>query len=121
MGRTYVSGRKVDRRVLAMNVDAELGLTTCVWDRTGQMARLSTPERSGKGFVLIPVGSASETISGVGEAAGGVSEAHGFVSEVASEYKIEGNGVEGTFNKDMTNDGMIFEAHKRIVKPLSQS
>ena len=30
----HVSGRKVDRRVLAINVDAELWLITCVWDRT---------------------------------------------------------------------------------------
>ena len=30
---------KVDRRVLVADIDAELGLTTCVWDRTGQMAR----------------------------------------------------------------------------------
>ena len=43
---TNVSGRKVDRRVLATDIDAELGLITCVWSRIGQMARLSTPERS---------------------------------------------------------------------------
>ena len=30
----HVWGRETDRRVLAINVDAELGLTTCVWDRT---------------------------------------------------------------------------------------
>ena len=35
-----------DRRVLVADVDAELGLLTCVWSRIGQMARLSTPERS---------------------------------------------------------------------------
>ena len=29
--------------------------------------------------------------------------------------------VEGTINKDMTNHGMTFEAHKQIVKPLSQT
>ena len=43
---TRVSGRKVDRRVLAINVDAELGLITFVWDRTGQMTGQSIPERS---------------------------------------------------------------------------
>ena len=32
--------------VLAADVDAELGLIACVWSRIGQMARLSTPERS---------------------------------------------------------------------------
>ena len=39
---THVYDRKVDRRVLAADIDAELGLVTCVWDRT----RRSTPERS---------------------------------------------------------------------------
>ena len=32
---THVSVRKVDRRVLATDIDAELGLITCVWDRIG--------------------------------------------------------------------------------------
>ena len=36
---THVSGWKVDRRVLATDIDAELGLITCVWDRIGQMTR----------------------------------------------------------------------------------
>ena len=58
-----------------------------------------------KGFGLIPVDTAGETV-GVG-------------SEVAREEKIGGNGVEGTVNKDMTKDGTIFEAHTQIVKPLS--
>ena len=31
--------------------------------------------------------------------------------------KIGGSGVEGTFNKDMTNDEMTFVAHKQIVEP----
>ena len=30
-----LSGGKIDRRVLATDVDAELGLITCVWSRTG--------------------------------------------------------------------------------------
>ena len=66
------------------------------------------PLQSGvaQGFNLIPV-------SGVGEAVGGVSEAIG-------DEKIGGNGVEGTFNIDMTNDELTFEAHKQIVKLLSQ-
>ena len=65
------------------------------------------PPQSGvaQEFNLIPV-------SGVGEAVGAVSEAVG-------DEKIGGNGVEGTFNKDMTNDEMTFEAHKH--KPLSQT
>ena len=67
------------------------------------------PSQSGvaQGLNLIPV-------SGVGKAAGGVSEAVG-------DEKIGGNGVEGTFNKDVTNDEMTFEAHKQIVKPLSKT
>ena len=84
------------RRVLATGIDAELGLITCVWDRIGQ------------GFNLIP-------FSGVGGTVGGVSEAVG-------DEKIEGNGVEGSIQaKDMTNYEMTFEAHKQIVKPLSQT
>ena len=66
------------------------------------------PPQSGiaQGLNLIP-------ISGVGEAASGVGEA-------AGDEKIGGNGVEGTFNKDMTNDEMTFEAHKQIVKPWAK-
>ena len=71
------------------------------------MARRSIPERSCTGVSLIPV-------SGVGEAVSGVTEAVG-------DEKIGGSGVEGTFNKDMTNDEMTSEAHKQIVKPLSQT
>ena len=41
-----LSGRKVDRRMFAADVGAELWLTTCAWSRNGQMARRSTPERS---------------------------------------------------------------------------
>ena len=65
------------------------------------------PPQSGvaHGFNLIQV-------SGVGEAVGGVSEAVG-------DEKIRGNGFEKTYNKDMTNDEMTFEAHKQIVKTLS--
>ena len=44
-------------------------------------------------------------------------EAAGGVSEAAGDEKKGGNGVEGTFNKDMTNDEMTFEAHTQIVKP----
>ena len=44
--KTHVSGRNVDERVLAIDADAELGLITCVWDRTGQKAKQSIPERS---------------------------------------------------------------------------
>ena len=58
------------------------------------------PSGVAQGFDLIPV-------SGVREAVGGVSEAVG-------DEKI---GGEGTFNKDMSNDGMIFEAHEQIFKP----
>ena len=65
-----------------------------------------SPSGVAHGFGLIPVDSAGE--------------AAGVVSEVAGEEKIGGIGVEGTFNKDMTNDGTTFEAHKQIVKPWSQ-
>ena len=34
---------------------------------------------------------------------------------------IKWEGVKGTFNKDMTNDELTFEAHERIAKPLSQT
>ena len=62
-----------------------------------------SPHPSGvaQGFGLIPVGGASETV--------------GVVSEVAGDEKIKDNCVEETFNKNMTNDGMIFKAHKHIV------
>ena len=41
-----LSGRKIDRRVVATDVDAELGLVTCVWSRIAQIGRRSTPGRS---------------------------------------------------------------------------
>ena len=43
------------------------------------------------------------------------------VGVVVGDEKIGRNEVQGTFNKDLTNDGMIFEAHKQIVKPFSQT
>ena len=67
-----MSGRRVDHGVLATDINAEHGLITCAWDRTGQMARQSMPERSCTGADLIPV-------SGVGD--------------VVGEEKIGGNGV----------------------------
>ena len=56
------------------------------------------PELSGKvaqGCGLLAVDSAGET--------------EGVVSECTGEEKKEGNGVEGMFNNDMTDDGMFFE------------
>ena len=98
---THVSGRKVDRCVLATDIDAEPWAHNHCFgsDRPGW---LDGSPQSGvaHGFVLIPV-------SGVGKAVG--------------VEKIGGHGVEGTFNKDMTNYEMPFEAHKQIVKPLSQT
>ena len=41
--------------------------------------------------------------------------------EAVADEKIGGSGVEETFNKDMTNDEMTFEAHKQLVKPLGQT
>ena len=49
----------------------------------------------------------------------GVSEPVGGVSEAVGDEKKGGNGVERKFNED--NDVMTFEAHKQIVKPLSQT
>ena len=48
-GKSPVPGGEVDRRVLVTDIDAELGLINCVWDRIGQTARQSTPRRSGTG------------------------------------------------------------------------
>ena len=63
-------------------------------------ARRSIPSGVAHGFSLIPV-------SGVGV--------------VVDGEKTGGNWVEGTFNKDMTNDEMTFLDTQRIVKPLSQT
>ena len=63
--------------MLLTDIDAELGIITCVWrDR---------PPQSGvaHGFSLIPA-------SGVGV--------------VVDGEKTGGNGVEGTFNRDITKD-----------------
>ena len=54
--------RKVDRRALATDIDAELGFTTCVWDRIGQMARGPYPSGVTHGSILIPVSGVSEAV-----------------------------------------------------------
>ena len=56
--------------------------------------------RVGHGFSLIPV-------SGV--------------CVVVGDEKIRRNVVEGTFDKDMTNEEMTFLWTQRIVRPLSQT
>ena len=86
----------------------DLRLTLCVFG-IGSDRWPDGPPLSGaaQGFDLIPV-------SGVGEAVGGVIEA-------AGDEKIGGSGVDGTFNKDMTNDEMTFETHKHIVKHMNQT
>ena len=87
---------------------AKTCVSSCVWDRIGQMTRWSTPRAElHTGFTLMPVSGVREAVSGVSEAVG--------------DEKIGGNEVKGTFNKDMTKDGMIFEAHKQIVKRLNQT
>ena len=53
------------------------------------------------------------SVSGVGEAL--VASATKYVLRKLEET------VEGTFNKDMTNDKMTSAAHRQIVKPLSQT
>ena len=40
---------EVDRRVLIVGVDTDVGLMTCVWSRIGQAARHSTPMSRGAG------------------------------------------------------------------------
>ena len=55
MGEIPVAVGEVDRRVLVTDIDAELGLVTCVWSRIGQMARHSTHGGVAQGFLLIPV------------------------------------------------------------------
>ena len=82
--------------MLATDIDAELWLITCA---LGSARWPDGPHPSGvaQGFNLIPV-------SAVREAVGGVSEAVG-------DEKI---GGEGTFNKDMSNDGMIFRHTNKL-------
>ena len=70
-----LSGGKIDRRVLATDVDAELGLMTCVWSRIGQTAQ-TVPPGLAHGFSLIPV-------SGVGVV----------VDEVKTEGNAENSGT----------------------------
>ena len=43
--------REVDRRVLLVDVDTDLGLITCVRSRIGQAARHSTPVSRGAGVL----------------------------------------------------------------------
>ena len=80
---------KVDRRVLVAGIGADHGLITCVWSRIGQIARHSTPRRSGAGEdLLVPVS--------------GVDEAEGRVREQVGEEKIAVNRGDGTPKRDMT-------------------
>ena len=81
-----VPGGEVYRRVLVTDIDAELGLITCVWDRIGQMARHSTQRRSGTKFLLIPVS--------------GVDDVDGRDREQVGEEKIGGNGRNGTSKRE---------------------
>ena len=46
---------EIDRRVLTADVDAGLGLITCVRKWFSQMVRLQSFQRSGTGVLLIPV------------------------------------------------------------------
>ena len=88
--------------MLAADIDAQLGLATCLWDRVGQMTRRSLPERSYTGVQ-----------SDSSEAVGGVSGA-------AGDKKIGGNGVEGTFSNDMTCGEMTFghtQTNRQALEP----
>ena len=51
---------EVVRRVLVADIDAELGLITCVWSRIGQIARHSTPWSRSVGGLLVPVSGVDE-------------------------------------------------------------
>ena len=56
--------RKIDRRVLASDIDAELGVITCVWSRIGHGQTVHPSSGIAHWFSLIPV-------SGVGVAEDG--------------------------------------------------
>ena len=47
-----VAVREVDRRVLVVGIDTELGLITCVWSRMGNSAIHSTPSSRDAGRTL---------------------------------------------------------------------
>ena len=44
-----LADREVDRRVLVVGVDTDVGLITCVWSRIRQAAKHSTPVSRGAG------------------------------------------------------------------------
>ena len=100
-----VPGGEVDRRALVTDIDAELGLITCVWDRIGQMARSHPTAKWHRGFLLIPVS--------------GVDDAEGRVREQVGEEKIGGNGRNGTSKRDMIRDGMILRNTQHLSHTCS--
>ena len=93
---------EVDRHVLVTDIDAELGLISCVWSRIGQMAGHFTPRRRGTRCLLIPVT--------------GVDDAEGRVREQVGE-KVERNERDGTPKRDMTEDEMILRKHTESSSP----
>ena len=56
--------------MLVTDIDAELGLITCVWSRIGQMARHSTRIGVAQGCLLIPVSGVDDAKSDVREQVG---------------------------------------------------
>ena len=92
--------------MLAINVDAELklrhlGSQPVFGYELARLPESSLTNKVAQGCGLLPVDSAGETV--------------GVVSEVTGEEKIEGNGVEGIFNNDMTDDEMFGENSQQFT------
>ena len=92
---------KVDRRVLVADIDAEVGLITCVLNRIGQVARHSILLRRSTGGLLIPVS--------------GADDAEGRVREQVGEERIGGSEQHGRFRRDLAEDGMILRHAQHLT------
>ena len=103
-----VPGAEVDRCVLATDVDAELGLITCLGSDWPDGQTFHPHGGVAQGFLLIPVS--------------GVDDAEGRVREQVGEEKIGGNGRNGTSKRDMIRYGMILR-HETLdnLEPHVQS
>ena len=63
MRENLVAVGEVDRRVLVVGIDTELGLITCVWSRIGNTARHSSPSSRDAGGLLVPARGVDEAES----------------------------------------------------------